>query len=178
MYLYIDQLKFCEILLRHVFKSLKAKKDIDSRTYKQEWASREALNAEALHRSGSFINVLLLKLDSVVANVLGGILSAVDKYHNLYLLQSSDVQVISSLWLKIFEDAEIVLDLTNDLEKSGFDNSSAIFASFKCHFPFFWILTSSIESQWKMSTISSECCYQVYLTLMRVFIMFCRLKKS
>ena len=168
--MYADQLKFCEILLRHVFKSLKAKTDIDSPMYKQEWASREALNAEALHKSGSFINVLLLKLDTVVANVLGGILSAVDRYHNLHLLQFSEVQVVSSLWLRIFEDAEIILDLTNGFENSGF-------ASFKCHFPFFWILTSSIESQWKIPAISSEYSYQVYLTLMGMFIMFYRLKK-
>ena len=144
------QLKFCEILLRHIFKSLKAKKDIDSQMYKKEWASREALNAEALHKSGSFINVLLLKLDSVVANVLGGILSAVDRYHNLHLLQSSEGgQAVSSLWLRIFEDSKIILDLTNDLENYGF-------ASFKCHFPFFWIFTNSIESQWKISAISSK----------------------
>ena len=127
--------------------------------YKQEWASREALNAEALHKSGSYINVLLHKLDSVVANVLGGILSAVDRYHNLHLLQSSDVQAISSLWLRIFEDTEIISDITNDLENTGFDNSNAIFASFKCCFPFFWILTNSIESQWKISDISSEYTY-------------------
>ena len=135
--------------MRHVFKSLKAKKDIDPWTYKQEWASREALNAEALHKCGSFINVLLLKLDSVVAHVLGGILSAVDRYHNLHLLQSSEGQAVSSLWLRIFEDSEIILDLPSDLENSGF-------ASFKCHFPFFWILTNSIECQWKISAISSK----------------------
>ena len=156
LYLYTDQLKVCENLLRHVFKGLKAKKDIDSRMYKQEWASREALNAEALHKSGSYINVLLLKLDNVVADVLGGILSVVDRYHNLLLLQSSDVKAISSLWLRIFEDEEIIFDLTNDLENSSFDNSNAVFASFKCRFPFFWILTNGIESQWKISAISSE----------------------
>ena len=162
--------------MRHIFKSLKAKKDIDSRTYRQEWASREALNAEALHKSGSFINVLLLKLDSVVANVLGGILNAVDRYHNLHLLQSLDVQAISSLWLRIFEDTEIVLDLSNGLENSGFDNSNAVFASFKCHFPFFWILTNSIESQWKISTISSECNHWLSGVLFNysyVFVMLC-----
>ena len=142
--------------MRHILKSLKAKRQIGSRMYKQDWASREAHNAEALHKSGSFINVLFLKLDNVVANVLGGILSAVDKYHNLHLLHSSEVKAISSLWLRIFEDAEIILNLINDLEKSGFDNSNAIFASFKCHFPFFWILTISIESQWKTPAISSE----------------------
>ena len=144
--------------MRHILKSLKAKKEIDSQIYKQEWASREALNAEVLHKSGSYINVLLLKLDSVVANVLGGILSAVDRYYNLCLLQSSDVHTISSLWLRIFEDSEIILDLKS-LENSGFNNSNAVFASFKCHFPFFWILTSSIESQWKISDISSEYTY-------------------
>ena len=126
--------------------------------YKQDWASREALNAEALHKSGSFINVLFLKLDNVVANVLGGILNAVDRYHNLLLLQYSGVKTISSLWLKIFEDSEMMWNLT-DLENSGFDNSNATFASFKCHFPFFWILTNSIENQWKISVISSEYTY-------------------
>ena len=151
----IDQYQFCEMLLRHVFKSLKAKKDIESRTYKQEWASREALNAEALHRSGSYINLLLLKLDGVVANALSIILSAVDRYCNLHLLQS-EVHAISTLWLKIFEDAEIILDLTNGLENTGFDHSNAVFASFKCNFPFFWLLINSIESHWKISAINGK----------------------
>lgn len=141
--------------MRHVFKSLKAKKDIDSRTYKQEWASREALNTDALHKSGSYINVLLLKLDSVVANVLSSILSAVDRYCNLRLLQS-EVYGISSLWLKVFDDAEIILDLTNGLENSGFEHSSAVFASFQCHFPFFWLFTNNIESQWKDLNIGGK----------------------
>ena len=144
-YVYIDQYQFCEILLRHVFKSLKAKKDIESREYKQEWASREALNAEALHKSGTYINLLLLKLDGVVANALSTILSAVDRYCNLHLLQS-EVHAISTLWLKIFEDAEIISDLTKGLENTGFDHSNAVFASFKCDFPFFWLLINSIEA--------------------------------
>ena len=143
------------MLLRHVFKSLKAKKDIESRTYKQEWASREALNAEALHKSGSYINLLLLKLDGIVANALSTILSAVDRYCNLHLLQSKG-HMISSLWLKIFEDAEIILDLTNGLENTGLDHSNAVFASFKCDFPFFWLLTNSIENHWKISAINGK----------------------
>ena len=141
--------------MRHVFKSLKAKKDIDSRTYKQEWASREALNAEALHKSGSFINVLLLKLDKIVANALNNILKSADRYYNLHLLQS-EFCILSSLWLKIFEDPEILKDLTNGSENSSFDHSNAVFASFKCHFPFFWLLTNSIESHWKISAINSK----------------------
>ena len=149
----IDQYQFCELLLRHVFKSLKVKKDIDSQTYKQEWASREASNAEALHKTGSFINLLHLKLDSAVANALGDILRGVDRYCNLHILQSS-VHAISTLWLSIFEDTEIILDLTNGLENTGFDHSNAVFASFKCGFPFFWLLISSIENNWKNSTVN------------------------
>ena len=154
----IDQYQFCEVLLRHVFKSLKAKKDIDSQAYKQKWASRETLNAEALHKSGSFINLLLLKLDNVVASTLGVILNEVDRYCNLHLLQSS-VHAISTLWLSIFEDPEIILDLTNGLKSTGFDHS---FASFKCGFPFFWLLIISIENYWKNSTVNGAlvvCCF-------------------
>ena len=153
--LYTDQQKVCKILLRHVFKSLKAKKDIDSRPYKQDWAIREALNAEALHKSGSYINLLLLKLDCVVANALGNILNAVDRYCNLHLLHS-EISAISSLWLKVFEDTEIVLDLTNGLENTGIDHSNAVFASFKCKFPFFWLLTNNIENHGKNSPINSK----------------------
>ena len=155
-YLYTDQYQFCEMLLRHIFKSLKAKKDIESRTYKQEWAGREALNAEGLHKSGSYINLLLLKLDSVVAGILSNILSAVDRYCNLHLLQSKS-HAISFLWLKIFEDAEIILDLTNGLENTGFNhNNAAVFASFKCNFPFFWLLINSIENHWRIPAINGN----------------------
>ena len=155
LYVATDQQKFCEILLGHVFKSLQTKKDIESRAYRQEWASREALDAEALHKSGSYINVLLLKLDNVVANALSSILCAVDRYCNLHLLQS-EAHAISSLWINIFEDTGIILDLTNELENTGFDHSNAVFASFKCHFPFFWLLINSIENHWKISTINSK----------------------
>lgn len=143
------------MLLWHVFKSLKTKKSIESQTHKQEWASREALNAEALHKSGSYINLLLLKLDSVVAGTLSNILSAVDRYCNLHLLQSKS-HTISLLWLKIFEDAELISDLTNGLENTGFDHSNAVFASFKCNFPFFWLLISGIENHWKISAINGK----------------------
>ena len=151
----LDQQKFCEVLLKHIFKSLTVKKEVESPAYKPEWAIREAFNAEALHKSGSYINVLLLKLDSVVANTLRNILSAVDQYYNLHLLQSK-AHAILSLWLKIYEDTQIILELTNVLPDTTIDHSKAAFASFKCHFPFFWLIANNIESQWKVSSITSK----------------------
>ena len=141
-------------MLQHAFKRLGAREDIETKANKQKWASREACNAEALHKSGSYINLLILKLDSIVANELSTILNAVDRYSNLNLLQSESY-AISSLWLKIFKDPEIILDLKK-LKDTGFDHSYAIFASFKCNFPFFWLFINSIEEQWKNSPLNGK----------------------
>ena len=121
----------------------------ESRNYAQEWGVREAFNAEALHKNGSYFNALLIKFDNVVTNLLSDILNAVDRYHNLHLLQS-EVQAIPLLWVKIFEDTQMILDLINHLD------NIAIFVPFKCYFPFFWLFVNSIENHRKIFAISSK----------------------
>lgn len=119
----------------------------------QEWAIREALNAENLHESESYISALSHKVDNVMANAVNNILNAVDKYYNLHLLQSK-LHAISSLWIVIFEEMEIIFDVAFGIDNSSSDHCNAVFASFKCQFPFFWLFVNSIESQWKPSVNS------------------------
>ncbi|XP_065899490.1 E3 ubiquitin-protein ligase rnf213-alpha-like isoform X3 [Dysidea avara] len=146
-----NQQIFCKALLQHIFKYLKTKKDIQPQSYKQSWAIKEALDAKSLHESGSYINALSLKVDRVIATALSNILNIVDKYCNLQLLLTEDT-VIATLWLGIFEDSEIV-DVSAAMEFTDSDSNNALFATFQCQFPFFWLLINSIESQWKISAI-------------------------
>ena len=140
-------------MLQHISKYLKTKKDIQSQSYRQSWAIKEALDAKLLHESGSYINSLSLKVDHVIATALNSILNIVDRYCNLQLLLTEDSQdtVITTLWLKIFEDSEII-DVSTVLE---YDNNDT-FATFECQFPFFWLLVNSIESQRKISAVDSK----------------------
>ena len=160
---------FWEALLKRAFKHLKTKEDTEPELNKQEWAIREAFNAEGLHESESYITALSLKVDRVMANAINNILSAVDKYYNLHILQSK-VCAISTLWISIFEEMEIILDATYGIDSTGSDHSNSVFASFKCHFPFFWILINSIENQWKKSAVKSKC-YHYYVIIL---IFLCR----
>ena len=157
MYTYVaasDQQVFCKALLEHIFEYLKAKKDIQPQLYKQSWAIKEALDAKSLHESGSYINTLFFKADRVIATALSNILNIVDRYCNLHLLLLEDT-VITTLWLNIFEDPKIV-DASAVIEYSDSDSNNAVFATFKCQFPFFWLLVDSIESQWKISAVKSK----------------------
>jgi len=149
-----DHQVFCKALLQHIFKYLKAKKDIQPQSYKQSWAIKEALDAKSLHENGSYINALSLKVDRVIATALSNILNIVDRYCNLHLLLIEDT-VITTLWLKIFEDPEIV-DVSTVIEFSDSDSNNAVFATFECQFPFFWLLINIIESQWKISAVKSK----------------------
>lgn len=90
-----------------------------------------------------------------MANAINNILNAVDKYYNLHLLQSQFC-AISSLWIAIFEEMEIVLDATLGVENTGSDHNNSVFSSFKCQFPFFWLFVNSIESHWKISAVKGK----------------------
>ena len=90
-----------------------------------------------------------------MANALNSILNAVDRYYNLHLLQS-DFCAISSLWITLFEEMEIILDATFGIDSTGSDHSNAVFASFKCQFPFFWLFVNSIEPHCKTSPVKSK----------------------
>ena len=108
-----------------------------------------------LHKSGSFKNALICKVDQKIVIALNVILNAVDKYCNLCLLQS-EVNVISNLWFKIFEDGDLFLNVAAELENITAGNSSITFIAFKCQFPFFWLFVNFIENQLKICANQSK----------------------
>ena len=140
---------FCGTLNQHIFKTFKVKKNIDTQLYKKEWAINEATKYQDLHENGSFRNALSCKVDQKIVTALNIILNAVDKYCNLYLLQS-EVDVISNLWFKIFEDGDL---FTTDITAA---NKGIVFTTFRCQFPFFWLFLNSIENQLKIHTGQSK----------------------
>lgn len=146
---------FCATLNQHIFKALKVTKDTDTQLHKKEWAINEATKCQDLHENGSFRNALSCKVDQKIVIALNVILNAVDKYCNLYLLRS-EIDVISTLWFKIFEDGDLFLNVTTELENITAGNKDIVFTTFRCQFPFFWLFVNSIESQWKIHTDQSK----------------------
>ena len=146
-----DQYDFCGALHQHIFKTLKAKRNTDFQLHNKEWAINEAIKHQDLYRNGSFKNVLFCKVDQKIVVVLNVILNAVDKYCNLHLLES-EVHVISNLWFKIFEDGDLFLNVTTELENITAGNK---ITTFKCQFPFFWLFISFIENKWKICASQS-----------------------
>ena len=156
-----DQHIFCQALLQHVINYLKAKTNIQPRFYAQDWAIREALDANALYRSGSYINALSVKVDHAIADAVNHLIDSVDRYSNLQLLLTEN-STIKTLWLKIFGDTDIV-DINIRIEPAESNSNSAVFAAFNCQFPFFWLFVNSIESQWKIPPHSGKICSLFYV---------------
>jgi len=134
---------FCESLVKHIFAKLRARKDIRSNEEKQAWAINEAMNANALHDNGSFITVLSLKVEHIIAIALNNVIDYIDNFGNLSLLFSGS-EAIKMIWLKIFDDQDIV-DVTSEKDPGE------IKVSFKCQFPFFWFVVKKINSRWNIA---------------------------
>ena len=104
----------------------------------KEWAINGAMNYQDLHKNGSFKNVLFCKVDQKIVIALNVILNAVDKYCNLCLLQS-EVDVVSNLWFKIFEDGDLFLNVTAELKNITAGNRSTTYTDFKHGYCNIWI---------------------------------------
>jgi len=134
---------------------LKVKKSTEFQLDGKEWAINEAMNYQDLHKNGSFKNVLFCKVDQKIVIALNVILNAVDKYCNLCLLQS-EVNVVSNLWFKIFEDGDLFLNVTAEIKNITAGNRSIAYTDFKCQFPFFWLFVNFIENQLKICANQSK----------------------
>ena len=150
--IHTDQYDFCGALQQHIFKILKARKNTDLQLHKKEWAINQAMKCQDLHKNGTFKNLLSYTVDHKIVIALNIILNTVDKYCNLHLLKSENC-VISNLWFKIFEDGDLFLNVTADLEDVSAGNKNI---AFKCQFPFFWLIVNHIENQLKFCAGQSK----------------------
>ena len=155
LYIHTDQYDFCGALHQHIFKILKAKRNTDLQLHKKEWAIGQSMKCQDLHKSGSFKNLLSYTVDHKIVMALNIILNTVDKYCNLHLLKSEN-SVISNLWFKIFEDGDLFLNKTTELENVTTGNVNKTLTTFKCQFPFFWLIVNSIENQLKIRAGQSK----------------------
>ena len=152
---YTGQYDFYGALHLHIFKILKAKRNADLQLHKKEWAINQAMKCQDLYKNGSFKNLLSYTVDQKIVMALNIFLNTVDKYCNLHLLKSENF-VISNLWFKIFEDGDLFLNVTNELENVTTGNKNIGLTTFKCQFPFFWLIVNSIENQLKIHAGQSE----------------------
>ena len=148
VYMHTDQYDLYGALHQHIFKILRAKRNTDLQLHKKEWAIDQAMKCQDLHKNGSFQNLLSYTMDHKIVMALNVFLNIVDKYCNLHLLKSENC-VISNLWFKIFEDGDLFLNVATELENVTAGNVKIALTTFKCQFPFFWLVVDSIENQLK-----------------------------
>ena len=153
--IHTGQYDFYGALHLHIFKILKAKRNADLQLHKKEWAISQAMKCQDLHKNGSFKNLLSYTVDQKIVMALDIFLNTVDQYCNLHLLKSENF-VISNLWFKIFEDGDLFLNVTSELENVTTGNKNIGLTTFKCQFPFFWLIVNSIENQLKIHPGQSE----------------------
>ena len=161
------------MLPKYILKLLKTKKGNRLLSARQVWAVKVALDTKSLHENGSYLNALSLQLDLITAGALNDLLNVIDKYHNLQLILAKEAW-IQSLWLKIFEQIEI----SGVIVQSDSDTNEALFATFKCKFPYFWLLFNSIESHWSISAVKGILLNfilhssQLHIDLITLFVVF------
>ena len=101
----------------------------------KNWIFEEATNSLHLQHGGAFMNVIIRRLESETADVLSGIIAAIDTNYNLDLLVCHGPPVLTCFWIEAFKH-KIISDI---LEQHRFVTNTkfALYqSSFICAFPF------------------------------------------
>ena len=130
----------------------------------KKWLYEEATNSLNLQSGGSFIKVILRRLDSEIIDAFSTIIAMVDTNYNLELLANSSPDLVQ-FWLEAFKH----LSICNTREYIVMAKESTLFPrqnSFYCCFPFSFIFQHYIvkELKLKCSTLgkSDVYMYNVY----------------
>ena len=131
----------------------------------RDWILEEATNSLNLQKGGAFMNVILKRLESETADVLSGIIAAIDTNCNLELLVSNDPPV-TCFWIEAFKQ-KIISDTWEEqyVTKAG-RKLSFCQSSFCCSFPFSIYFQDSIHTQWrlKLSGKLKHACNILYIS--------------
>ena len=113
------------------------------------------MNAKRLRNGGTFRNVLARKMDQVVVPFFAEIISGVDCYYNLNLIDPMDEETaLSQFWIAMFRDSEIMQWSFTDMTVQVVPQISQM--GFKCKLPFCWIIKDVVDSQVQWKALSSS----------------------
>lgn len=118
-----------------------------------QWALKEAMSSKSLQEGGTFAKTLALKLDEVVIAIFASIIDVTDQYCNLSLIQSAcKGSPTEKLWLAMFQNQEIMqFHYTNVTVSGTIAKAKALNPTFKCQFPFFWLVKEAFDTQWNIA---------------------------
>ena len=153
---------FYKALVQCIYVSLQEKEKKNG--HMKKWLYEEATNSLNLQSGGSFIKVILRRLDSEIIDAFSTIIAMVDINYNLELLANSSPDLVQ-FWLIAFEH----LSICDTREYTVMAKESTLFLrqnSFYCCFPFSFIFQHYIvkELKLKCSTLgkSDVYMYNVY----------------
>ena len=129
----------------------------------KKWLYEEATNSLNLQSGGSFIKVILRRLDSEIIDAFSTIIAMIDTNYNLELLVNGSPDLVQ-FWLDVFKHPFIC----DTRESIVMAKESTLFLrqnSFYCCFPFSFVFQHYIVRQLKLkwSTLGKSDVYvQVY----------------
>ena len=138
-------------MIRHISEILQEREN--ERVDEKQWVLNEAMNQRNIRHGGTFSNVLARKLDQIVTPIFAEILSKIDEYCNLNLINPKNKNTaLSHIWLEIFRNSQIMQFRYKDMIVPrdlipGFGKRKAG-GNFVCLFPFSWLVFDAVNSHW------------------------------
>ena len=131
------------IVVSHIHRMLCEREELFE---EDDWILKEAMDIHNLQTRGSFVTVLIRKLDDLVIPCLTQIIAFVDRSCNLSLLQQKQTP-FSQFWLKMFASKRVeeALRFTDIVESQRVQVTDENFA---CKFPFWWLVKELMDSHW------------------------------
>ena len=145
--------EFYAVLVGYIHSSLKKKEEDDIKM--KNWIFEEATNSLHLQHGGSFMNVILRRLESETADVLSGVIAAIDTNYNLELLVCNGPPVLSDFWIEAFKH-KIISDILEQHSVTKGSRLTLCQSSFVCTFPFSVFFQDSIETQLRIKLSNSN----------------------
>ena len=143
------------MLTRRVYLLLRERDEIAYNA--SDWLHSEAMSGSGIQEWGTFRKALWQRVNSAVVPVLAEIIALVDRDGNLDLIRNDNTWR-STVWLKIFDDANIselqykkvISPLTSTVrERVQVLGSGAGGHFYKCQFPFSFLVKERIEKMFK-----------------------------
>ena len=100
-------------------------------------------NLQQLQDFGSFRNALIKSFDKALIPLFANIIDLIDQHSNLELLTTeTSLDPLSKLWLNIYNSKQLCETILQ-----GKTETVYIQSTFKCSFPFSWIIFNCIETK-------------------------------
>ena len=149
-------LGFSSILCEKVCKLLEEQSDELYYENPQEWAVKEAMNAQRLQSNYTLVDAVALRLQERLKEMLMFLVIRLDHNYNLDILEKNEPDSpLYKLWISAFEDERIVQLDYNQLYASKTSGVTPLYKyQLTCSFPFSSDVIPQIESS--LATIVAQ----------------------